>query len=385
MRKAKSVAVIILLTIMGGCGEGSKQSNDELIIVDVTANYPRKELILQDFMDVEYVTLETSDEFITQGVVKAIGKEIILVTNWRQDGDIFIFDRSTGKGLRKINRLGQGPEEYTQYTEIILDEDNHEMFIIALAARNILVYDLYGNFKRSFKFTDTGYYSDVFNYDGDNLICYKHFFTETGQPSYLIISKEDGSITREIQIPFKEIKRPILTKEIDGQIATISFPFTQISLYHDNFVLVEASSDTVYNYLPDGTISPLIARTPSIHAMDTEILLCPTILTDRYYFMQTTTKELSERMTFPYNNLVYDKQENTILEYSIYNDDFTNKKWVEFNKSPVNQEIATWQSLEAHQLVEAHEKGQLKGKLNEIAAGLDEDSNPVIMLIKHKK
>jgi hypothetical protein len=52
---------------------------------------------------------------------------------------------------------------------------------------------------------------------------------------------------------------------------------------------------------------------------------------------------------------------------------------------PVNGEIiATWQSLEADKLVEACEKGQLKGRLKEIAAELDEEDNPVIMLIKHK-
>ncbi len=36
-------------------------------------------------------------------------------------------------------------------------------------------------------------------------------------------------------------------------------------------------------------------------------------------------------------------------------------------------------------LVEACEKGQLKGKLKDIAAGLDEEANPVIMLAKYKK
>jgi hypothetical protein len=30
-------------------------------------------------------------------------------------------------------------------------------------------------------------------------------------------------------------------------------------------------------------------------------------------------------------------------------------------------------------------KGELKSRLKEIAAKLDEDSNPVIMLMKHKK
>ena len=54
------------------------------------------------------------------------------------------------------------------------------------------------------------------------------------------------------------------------------------------------------------------------------------------------------------------------------------------NTRPLGNKIATWQNLEAYKLVDAYKKGQLKGKLKEIAATLDEESNPVIMLIKYK-
>lgn len=121
--------------------------------------------------------------------------------------------------------------------------------------------------------------------------------------------------------------------------------------------------------------------------MDTEVFLYPTVLTDRYYFMYTMKKELDyERMKFPgLIYLVYDKQENATFKYAMYNDDFSNKNQVYFWSAAINKEIATWQKLEAYQLVESNEKGELKGKLKEIAAGLDEESNPVIMLVKHKK
>jgi len=59
----------ILLLAMTGCG-GNKQSDNEFITVDVTASYPKKELILQDFMDVEYIPLETGGEFYCQGCGK---------------------------------------------------------------------------------------------------------------------------------------------------------------------------------------------------------------------------------------------------------------------------------------------------------------------------
>ena len=50
-----------------------------------------------------------------------------------------------------------------------------------------------------------------------------------------------------------------------------------------------------------------------------------------------------------------------------------------------NDGIAFMTRLDAADLVEAYKKGQLKGKLKEIAAKLDEESNAVIMLAKYKK
>ena len=64
----------ILLFALAGCGK-DKQSTDELVTINVSKDYPEKELILQDIMDVEYIALETTDEFITHGNVMDIGKK----------------------------------------------------------------------------------------------------------------------------------------------------------------------------------------------------------------------------------------------------------------------------------------------------------------------
>ena len=70
MNRANCILVFILL-MTAGCG-GNKQTGDDFITVDVTKSYPQKELILQDFMDVEYVALETTDGFLCQDQVHAI-------------------------------------------------------------------------------------------------------------------------------------------------------------------------------------------------------------------------------------------------------------------------------------------------------------------------
>ncbi|MDR2145048.1 MAG: hypothetical protein LBE91_01130 [Tannerella sp.] len=66
MKRINQILVTILLIIMAGCGGDGRQSPDGFITVDVTVKYPKKELILQDFMDVEYIALETNDDYSNQ-------------------------------------------------------------------------------------------------------------------------------------------------------------------------------------------------------------------------------------------------------------------------------------------------------------------------------
>jgi len=201
MKKVMTILVFFLLIMAGfgleGCKRSSVKSSDSLITVDVTKSYPKKELILQDFMDVEYIPLETNDNFLTQGSVLAIGKDIIAVRNRINDGDIFIFDRATGKGLRKINRRGQGPEEYVGCPWIVLDEQICEIFVNDILTKRILVYDFNGKFKRSFRHKEDALYVNIHNFDRDNLICYDGFFDNNNKGSmhpFFLISKQNGII-----------------------------------------------------------------------------------------------------------------------------------------------------------------------------------------------
>lgn len=386
--KNQITTLTIILFIMAGI-LGCKQSgtHDALITIDVTANYPEKELVLQDFMDVEYIPLETNDKFVTQGVVVAIGSKYILVKNWTRDGDIFVFDRNTGKALRKINRSGRGAEEYVLISGIVLDEDKNEIFVNCPATKKIFVYDLLGNFKRSFKYAEGASYSDVFNYDKDNLICYdvsvyyKDGENRGNQSYHKIISKQDGSITRNISIPYDLIKGPVV-QEGDGVAVASVRP---IIPYQNTWLLVETSTDTVYNYIPEEKkLIPFLAKKPTINP---EIFLTMGALTDRYYFMQTVKKvfDFSTGRGFPINDLMYDRQENTVFKPAVLNGDYVKKQKVDMTSHPVNSEIATFQNLEAYQLVETYKNHELKGKLQEIAAELNEESNPVIMVMKYKK
>lgn len=405
----KTILPAILLLIIGctACRESATQS-DDLITIDVTATYPKKELILQDFLDVEYIPLETSDEFITFGFVKAIGKDIIVVKNSRiLDGNVFIFDRK-GKGIRKINRKGQSGEEYTFTTDIYLDEEEGEIYVSCLVNQKLFVYDLEGKFKRSLKFKeekskvgDLLSYRPMYKFDTDHFICCDHSsgrrYNEKQEMdlgdrnTFFMISKQDGSVTEEVPIPFeKKISQVVFSPKGVGITRN-----NGIVPYQGQWLLVEPSADTIYTYSTSHELKPFIVRIPSVQSMNPEIFLYPGVITDRYCFMQAIKKEYDE--TEPYGKLkrfdwVYDKKEKQTFEYTVYNSDFIDQRPIKNLTYEVltltvtnSNGIAFAERIEASELVEAYREGKLKGKLKEIASHLDEESNPVIMLAKYKK
>lgn len=140
----------LLLALTGCGGEGPSETN--LVTVDVTADYPEKEVVLQELFDVEYIPLETTEEFVTTGYVAAVSESYILTSNGWSRGELYLFDRKTGKGICVINHMGESGEEYLHIDNCLLDEPNKELFVYDRFKAKMLVYDLNGRFKRRFDY-----------------------------------------------------------------------------------------------------------------------------------------------------------------------------------------------------------------------------------------
>jgi hypothetical protein len=103
--------------------------------------------------------------------------------------------------------------------------------------------------------------------------------------------------------------------------------------------------------------------------------------------MQIHRKGLEADLSlFPRINLMYDRQESAIYRVTVHNDDFSthNVNMGDTRFRPISHEVAFFKKFEAYQLVEAYENNELRGKLKEIASKLNEESNPVIMIVTHK-
>lgn len=380
----KVIFLVVALLGLASC-TGEKNKGESFITVDVTASYPEKDLVLQDFMDVEYVPLETTDDFVAQGNIAYIGNKMIVATNMRQ-GDILLFDRHTGKGIRKINNRGQGPENYIMPFTIVLNEENNEMFVNDGPTSRIQVYDMDGNYKRSIPYRKGALVTVLRDYDENNFLSQNIYATGnegTGE-TFMLISKSDGTM-KDIKVPYqKRLSMAIVHTNADGSMqGAMPENANFIDCFQNNWILTEPSADTIYSHPSNGGIKPFIVRTPSVQSMSPEVFLFPGILTDNYYFMQAVTKEydFEKNEGMPSTPLVYDVAEQKIYEYTVRNADFEDRE-ENLSKQNVNGKIAFYEALLADDLKDAESSGKLKGRLAEIAAQLDVEDNPVVMIVK---
>lgn len=381
MRTMYLLLVALLSLFLGGCH--FKDSN-EILVVDVTEKYPLKKLYVQDILDLEYIPLETTSDFLTQGRILDVTESKILMANSRS-GDIFIFDRVNGKALGKINRRGEGPEEYVFLMNALADDDKNELFVYDAFRRTMLVYDMSGGFKRSFKLSTEIILNQFCDFNLDYILCQNTYDQSMSQSvnSFFLLSKNDGSLTF-IDIPYeKRISTSVMRKEGD-MIYGNSPKNSQVVSSLEGWLLMEPSSDTIYIFQPDQKLTPFCMRVPSIQDMHPEIFLYPAALTPEYCFMQSVEKkwDFENNEGFKSNNILFDRIKGTIYRYEIYNRDFKDQE-LDLSMRSFHRNIVFAISLDPFDLIESNNSGKLEGRLKEIASSLGEEDNPVIMLAKY--
>lgn len=379
--KARLLLLLFSPLLFAGCTQ-EKQSGS-IPTVDVTASYPEKTITLQDFADVEYIPLETSDEFLTQGSSLVVSDNYILVTNRANDGNLYLFDRS-GKGIRVINHKGNGPGEYTAYGNILIDEEHDEIFINDLMQFKIFIYDMEGNFKRSFSYDKETNLFHILSYDQNSFIYWNsaHQFDKSkiDAPQFYICSKQDGSVIKELSFPYEKRVSTMEQYSDASNNTWVSFiRCYNVNCFHNQMILFEPSCDTIYGYSSAG-VEPLFVRTPSIQSMKDELFLLPGIFTDDYAFFRIKSKEQGNID----KDLAYDHNKQEFFFFALYNADWKDE-FVDPFRENSNPSIYFAQCLYPDALFEANKQGKLSGKLKELVDTMDVEDNPVVMIVKPKK
>lgn len=136
-------AFLIAAAFQTACSFPPDRTQEDVTVIDVLTTYEEnnpitvKELITGEM---EYIPLETRDSFL-------VGKNprFFLISDYIlsvADKQLFLFDRKSGKFIREIGRVGQGPEEYTRTDNMCpVNEENRTVSTFASKGKRIYSLD----------------------------------------------------------------------------------------------------------------------------------------------------------------------------------------------------------------------------------------------------
>lgn len=299
--------LILSLCILVSCANKAsitpkESENQNLLIIDVTKEYPVKVINVQDIADVEYIPLETNDSTLIEGwFPDAVSEKYIVYHN--KNGQVNVFNRK-GKSLYSFSRRGGSNEEYNSIHDIVLDEEKKELYIVESGLYSkIFVYSLDGTFKRKFVLPAKHKSAYLLDYDENFLICYNNYYSdvpwrqldqkeiELRDNPYYLISKTTGDMTPlNYYIP-NRIGNQLHLMRANGDGLSYQANIEPIVKNGSEIIISEFADDTIYS-LKDKKLSPIMVKNPSAHKFTPPMMVAVEFFTDRYVSINILEKYL---------------------------------------------------------------------------------------------
>lgn len=342
------------------------------IIFNVEEDYPETNIRLSDLSEALYIPLETNDTTLLKQLGTCEGNEYLLTDDLiyveEAQTAIYVFKRN-GSLVRKIDHRGGGPGEYSYISSYAVDTLRKEIFVqdANLKKGCTYVYDLEGNFKRTF--LNKAKEIAILN---DSLLL-NYFRYNPGGPRYSVIRKEDGSTVKKLPIRFPTS----LPQDSYGRLAYGSLVKSPKGVFMANL-----GNDTVFEIRKDLQVIPRIidqSKYPTTFAQ-----AHPTIETERY-LMFYILRCHSYKPYVDEHFYIYDKKENQIYKMTDYPG---NSYWRLMDDYPhINNWVTTQNSNVAVRTRQVYALQEAEGKhgdaeLKKLIETLDDDANPVLQVMQ---
>lgn len=143
---------VILLFVVGvaiSCKSENKQNDSDIEKIDFVFEHDKEQFDFQTMIDTlfEPIVLETTKECVIGEVSTiALRRDTIIIGDTKTKS-VYLFD-NRGKYLSKINRVGRGPQEYIDMTDLFISEDH--IYVMDNNQFKVCCYDFRGNHIFSF-------------------------------------------------------------------------------------------------------------------------------------------------------------------------------------------------------------------------------------------
>ncbi len=380
----KIIYLPLILILLSSCGSEKKQNS--IPTVDVTKTYPKKEIVLQDIADVEYIPLETRDDVLlgSRAHIDYISKDLIVVSN-RKEGDIFVFN-GKGKLLSKFNHKGQGANEYTRISSVVYAPSTKEIFV--KNRKRFLIYNTAGQFQREIEVKAKESLGRICNFNKDNIIAYeipnysmdgslnindlKKKVPVRNKTPMFFISKQTGVIDTLKAFYIPKRNPDAIFHFINGGFSIYSFTTNYITKVANGFVLDNFYCDTIFHLNQQRKLTPILIKQPAYKSLDENPLVVNVISVSPSYCFFKIVKRVAEPGNKIKATVCVNRKNHDIVEYTLRNKEIADK---EFKIKPFSK------LLNADDLLDLLEKGKLSGQLKTIAENLKEEDNPVIIKV----
>ena len=362
-----------------GCTPRNQHNDSDLIHINVGRSFPVKEINLADIARIEFVQLETHDDFLFRGNPHLITENKIIFGDW--EGDILVFSRD-GTPYSRFNRRGGGPEEFDQMRTVMFNEESNEIFVVAV--NRIMVYSLNGEFRRAIPLLEGASLFDavIVSFNAELFLIYDG--NDVYPAPFSLISKYDGSVVETIDVPIGEPLEDRISMT-QGERNLIFVPWrSRIILHNDGFLLNNYSTDTLFLLSPNKELTPFLVRTPELHA-NPAITIDGFIEAGDYQIIHTTRYQIQD-MRIPEFYLMRNRTTGSVYTQRFIFDEFRGKEvTLSFHTiRPTQNSRIGLVSLDLTELQDANDEGRLSGRLQEIVESSYEFGNNVFMLLHFK-
>ncbi|WP_339607469.1 6-bladed beta-propeller [uncultured Roseivirga sp.] len=244
-----NLSVLLLLLTLWSCAEKRSVNDKEATSLDdfksyhLDLNLP-KESFVDMIESVELMQFEETDESLLSTIrkINRLDDGFVFHTDKKIGADdhlsIYFFDEN-GKFQKKINRQGQGPEEYSSIEDLWIE--NGLVAVYSMPKSVIYRYTTEGEFIDSHKLPDQLRVGGIQPYKGGGYVAEMNYLP-INDTSYYKFAKLDKDL--KVENPFLKY-----SKAPDGMMMPINY--STVIPYQDGAQLFRVFSDTVYAYVND--------------------------------------------------------------------------------------------------------------------------------------
>jgi hypothetical protein len=226
--KQFSLLFILFVIFFTACSSPAKQSDYITLHLEKEIKSMSSERTLNDISsDYRVIPLETNDFCLLSAPrIKHVSDSDI----WIEDNHvIYRFDKK-GRLLFKLDKKGQGPEEYLSISDFVIDYRTQTIFIYDMNKKKIITYSFEGKYLDAFKNDFIGSF-DLIN-ENDFIVSYTPY---SDKPFYIGIYDKS----------WNELNQFLPKTEVLNQKKGI-FHFDILYKFNEKYHFIKAFGDTIY-------------------------------------------------------------------------------------------------------------------------------------------